>query len=193
MVQPSCYPIPGSQADLPLPLVDPAGMTLSFTLTVSDGQASAATTTTVNVTNVNHPPLAHAGPDQTRNAGATVQLDGTASTDPDSDPLTFTWSQRSGPTVTLSNVHSAIPTFISPQVATSTTLTFQLLVNDGLGGTASADVNVTLLPIDAPPLCTHAKAHPQRLWPPDHKLADVKIVGVTDPDSRKVKLMGDHM
>ena len=80
-------------------------MTLSFTLTVSDGQAGAATTTTVNVTNVNHPPLAHAGPDQTRNAGATVQLDGTASTDPDSDPLTFTWSQRSGPTVTLSNVH----------------------------------------------------------------------------------------
>src|SRR5712691_4031742 len=108
-------------------------------------------------------------------------------------PLTFAWPQRSGPTVTLSNVHSVPPTFVGPQVSISTTLTFQLLVDDGLGGTASADVNVTLLPVDAPPLCTHAKAHPQRLWPPDHKLADVKIVGVTDPDSRKIKLTVTHV
>ena len=175
------------------PLVGSAGITLSFQLTVSDGQASAGTTTNVHVTNVNHPPVAHAGPDQTRNAGATVQLDGTASTDPDSDPLIFTWSQLSGPPVTLSDVHSVTPTFVGPHVATSTTLTFQLLVDDGLGGTASADVNVALLPIDAPPLCTYAKAHPQRLWPPDHKLADVKIVGVTDPDSRKVKVTVTHV
>jgi hypothetical protein len=170
------------------PLAGPAGMTLSFKLTVSDGQASADTTTTVQVTNVNHPPVANAGTDQTRNAGTTVQLDGTASTDPDSDLLTFTWSQTSGPTVTLSDVHSATPTFVGPQVAVSTTLTFQLLVDDGLGGTARADVHVTLLPVEAPPVCTHAKTHPQLLWPPDHKLADVKIVGVTDPDSRKVNL-----
>jgi hypothetical protein len=175
------------------PPVGPAGLTLSFRLTVSDGQASANTTTNVNVTNVNHPPVANAGPDQTRNAGTTVQLDGTASTDPDSDPLTFTWSQLSGPTVTLSNVHSATPTFVGPQVSTSTTLTFQLLVDDGLGGTARADVNVTLLPVDAPPVCTHAKAHPQLLWPPDHKLADVRIVGVTDPDSPKIKLTVTHV
>ena len=175
------------------PLVGPTGMTLSFKLTVSDGQASADTTTNIQVTNVNHLPVANAGPDQTRNAGTTIQLDGTASTDPDSDPLTFTWSQLSGLPVTLSNVHSATPTFVGPQVSSSTTLTFQLLVDDGLGGTASADVNVTLLPVDAPPLCTHAKAHPQRLWPPDHKLADVKIVGVTDPDSRKVTLTVTHV
>jgi PKD domain len=72
------------------PLIGPAGMTLSFQLTVSDGQASTDTTTQVHVNNVNHPPVAHAGPDQTRNAGTMVQLDGTASADPDSDPLTFT-------------------------------------------------------------------------------------------------------
>jgi hypothetical protein len=175
------------------PPVGPTGMALSFQLTVSDGQVSAGTTTHVQVTNVNHLPVAQAGPDQTRNAGATVQLDGTASTDPDSDPLTFTWSQLSGPTVTLSDVQSATPTFVGPHVATSTTLTFQLLVDDGLGGTARADVHITLLPVDAPPLCTYAKAHPQLLWPPDHKLTDVKIVGVTDPDSRKVNLTVTHV
>jgi hypothetical protein len=175
------------------PLVGSTGMTLSFKLTVSDGQASAETTTNVNVTNVNHQPVANAGPDQTRNAETTVQLDGTASTDPDNDPLTFTWSQLSGPTVTLSNVHSATPTFVGPHVAIATTLTFQLLVEDGFGGTASTDVHVTLLPVDAPPVCTHAKAHPQRLWPPDHKLADIKIVGVTDPDSRKVAVTVTHV
>ena len=146
------------------PLVGPAAYDADASqLTVSDGQASTETTTNVHVTNVNHPPVAQAGPDQTRNAGTTVQLDGTASTDPDSDPLTFTWSQLSGPSITLSNVHSATPTFVGPQVTTPTTLTFQLLVDDGLGGTASADVNITLLPSRCPSImyaCEGASATP---------------------------------
>ncbi|HEY7532653.1 MAG TPA: PKD domain-containing protein, partial [Nitrospiraceae bacterium] len=171
------------------PLVGSAGTTLGFELTVTDTSGSnASATAQVDVTNVNHPPVANAGLDQTRNAGAMIQLDGMASSDPDNDPLTFTWSQLSGPGVTLSDIHSATPTFVSPQVSSLTTLTFQLVVDDGFGSTASADVHITLLPVDAPPVCTHARAHPALLWPPDHRLAEVRIKSVTDPDDQKVKL-----
>jgi hypothetical protein len=176
------------------PLVDSAGTTLSFQLTVIDTSGSSASATTrVNVTNLNHLPVANAGPDQTVNARTKVQLDGTASSDPDSDLLTFTWSQLSGPRVTLSDIHSARPSFVGPQVTSPTILTFQLLVDDGFGETASAEVRITLLPADAPPICTQTVAHPARLWPPDHKLADVKIVGVTDPDNQQITLTVTHV
>lgn len=171
------------------PLVGPAGATLRFQLTVTDASGNSANAiTTVQVTNVNHPPVANAGPDQTVKAGTTVQLDGTASRDPDSDPLTFTWSALSGPAVQLSDVHSPTPSFTGPQVMSPTPLTFQLLVEDGLGGTARAEVRITLLPVDAPPLCTQAVASPARLWPPNHQLVDVKITGVTDPDDQQIRL-----
>jgi len=170
------------------PLVGSTGVTLSFQLTVSDGQATGSIATNVNVTNINHPPVANAGLDQTRIGSAQLHLDGTASSDPDSDPLTFTWSQLSGPTMVLSDIHSATPSFTAPQVSSLTTLTFHLLVDDGLGGTAGDDVTITLVPVDAPPVCTQAHAHPQSLWPPDYKLERVAIRGVTDPDDKRVTL-----
>ena len=50
-------------------------------------------------------PVADAGPDQTVIEGTSVTLDGTASTDPDNSPqpLTYQWTQLSGPTVTITD------------------------------------------------------------------------------------------
>jgi len=56
---------------------------------------------------VNHPPLANAGPDQTAECQSQISLDGSKSSDPDDDPLTFEWSVLgttlgTGPTLTAS-------------------------------------------------------------------------------------------
>ena len=74
-------------------------------------------------------PVANAGAAQTgKVAGNTITLDGSASSDPNgikalaltytdatglhpTGPNTFTWTQTSGPTVTLSDVHAVKPTF----------------------------------------------------------------------------------
>ena len=120
---------------------------LTFQLVVNDGLLnSSPDTVNVTVLNViaNQAPIANAGPDQTVNEGVLVTLNGTGSSDPDGNPLTFSWTQTAGPAVTLSNPGSATPTFTAPQVSTSTILTFQLVVSDGTLS-SSDTVNVTVL------------------------------------------------
>lgn len=60
---------------------------LTFQLTVSDGALSGTDTVTVTVEQVNHPPVANAGANQTVQEASTVRLDGSASQDPDGDAL----------------------------------------------------------------------------------------------------------
>src|SRR2546422_7377385 len=80
----------------------------------------------------------HAGPDQTVSEGSPVGLNGAASSDPDNDTLSHSWTQTAGPTVTLSNSNTATPTFTAPQISTSNVvLSFRLTVSDGKGGTAA--------------------------------------------------------
>ena len=94
---------------------------------------------------VNHPPVANAGPDQTVTSGDTVTLQGSG-TDADNDPLKYSWTQTAGPSVTLSDASSPAPTFTAPEVDTETTLTFQLIVNDGKINSEPASVNVIVNP-----------------------------------------------
>ena len=94
----------------------------------------------------NNPPAANAGADQTVTSGALVTLNGSASSDPDGDPLTYSWLQTAGPGVTLSNPAAAQPTFTAPTVSVATALTLQLTVTD-TGGLNSIDsVAITVNP-----------------------------------------------
>jgi hypothetical protein len=87
----------------------------------------------VNVTN-NLPPQANAGADQTVYQGSAVDLDGSASFDPDGTLVNQRWTQISGPPATLSDPTAEIPRFTAPVVPIQgAALTFSLTVTDDAG------------------------------------------------------------
>ena len=94
----------------------------------------------------NNAPVADAGPDQTIDAGDAVSLDGSGSSDPDGDTLTYAWTQTSGPSVTLSDASSANPGFTAPNA--DATLVFSLTVNDGTADSAADTVAITVVAPD---------------------------------------------
>lgn len=99
---------------------------------------------------VDQAPTAKAGSDQAVAAGATVQLDGSASVDPEGAALTYHWQQIGGTAVTLSSATAKKPTFTAPSaLAQNAVLTFQLVVNDGTQDSAPDTVEVTVYPNQA--------------------------------------------
>ncbi len=92
----------------------------------------------------NLPPYADAGPAQIVPGGSEVILPGSG-TDPEGQPLTFSWAQTSGPEVSLSDPASPSPSFVAPEAASEAqVLEFQLVVNDGVHDSAPSSVAVTV-------------------------------------------------
>lgn len=99
-------------------------------LVVFDGQLYSAPDTVV-IQAVNNPPIADAGPDKNGVVGGPVNLNGSGSSDPNGDALTYQWSFGSAPSgsmATISNPSSVTPSF-TPDLPG--TYTIQLVVNDG--------------------------------------------------------------
>jgi hypothetical protein len=105
---------------------------------------------TLEVEEVNVPPNADAGDDQTVQAGDTVTLDGSDSMDPNpDDTLSYSWTETTDSGVSLSDVSVAQPTFTAPDVDSDTTLDFELAVTDDEGASDTDTVSVTVQPPDA--------------------------------------------
>jgi RHS repeat-associated protein len=146
---------PGSKAALsnatvvnPTFVTDEKG-TYVVQLIVNDGTVNS-TPAQVTISDVNSPPVANAGPNQSINVGAIVQLDGSRSTDVDGDPLTYTWAILSAPSgsgATLSSTTAVQPTFVADRVGTYVA---QLIVNDGTVN--SPPSTVTISTNDVPPV-----------------------------------------
>ena len=104
---------------------------------------STADDVTVNAMDifVNTPPTADAGRDQAIDAGSVVTLDGSASSDTDLDPLTYTWSLLSPDDsgAVLSDANAVSPTFTADLPGT---YAVTLVVNDGIEDSAEDTVEV---------------------------------------------------
>jgi hypothetical protein len=90
-------------------------------------------------------PIANAGTDQTVSAGDVVTLDGSKSSDPDGNIVSYLWKQIGDPIVVLSDPNSKNPSFTAPSVTSDTKLTFDLIVKDDKDATSSKSDRVDVI------------------------------------------------
>ncbi len=137
-----------------------------------DGVSYARQVVIITVPDLNSPPVADAGSDQTVEQtspeGALITLDGSESSDPDGDELMYNWNWPGG-------IASGVNPIISlPSGSTLVTLS----VDDGNGGQDTDTVEIivqdTVAPIIDFALITNA------IWPPNHEMVKVAVVNVSD-------------
>ena len=116
----------------------------------ASGAAGSADTAVITVSADNDAPTAEAGSAQTVAEDASVQLTAAASSDPEGQTLSYTWSQTAGTTQTLSATNVAAPTFTAAQAVAQYTSTFQVSVTDGTTAVTDTVVITVTADNDAP-------------------------------------------
>ena len=123
----------------------------TFSLVVSNATVSSpADQVVITVKQVNKAPIANAGTDQSTNEGTLLTLDGSLSSDPDGNPITYLWTAPTG--ITLSSNTAQKPTFTAPEVSVNTNYTFSLVVNDGTFSSTADQVVITVKQVNKAPV-----------------------------------------
>ncbi|MHB8634305.1 MAG: PKD domain-containing protein [Thermoplasmatota archaeon] len=124
-----------------LSIVDSKGDVDQVTRTVNVGPAGPSTDARYVAPNY-AAPIANAGHDFAVAEGSAVRL--TGSGEPANNIASYLWTQRAGPKVRLDNPSSAATDFTAPLVgdAPQVTLTFSLVVSDGVGESPPSVVHV---------------------------------------------------
>ncbi len=127
-------------------------------------------------------PVANAGPDQNDVVlGSLVTLDGRASVNPlPYLPMTYAWTQISGPAVTLSSASAVTPTFTTPVDTTPYTVRFSLIVT--VDGESSLPDTVDITVINRRPV---ADAGPDQNVPAG-AMVQLNGSGSSDPDGHAI-------
>lgn len=124
---------------------------LRFDLTITDG-VSVLTEDVYVIVNDLTPPLelnlANPNP-LTVHSGDQVALTPGIARGGES-PYTYGWTQKAGPTVTLTGSDTPNPGFIAPSVTQSTSLVFQMTVTDAVGNRQTITESITVEPAIAP-------------------------------------------
>jgi hypothetical protein len=182
IVEVSTSGIPSGASMSPsLPVAGESPQTSSFSWTPTQAQAgthfatfivrdqlgaSTQTTVTINVTS-NQPPVADAGEDATVECtgSTTYTLDGSGSSDPDGDDLTYSWTDGNG---------DVVGTTADPTVPVSLgDNTFTLTVDDGNGETDVDEVTITVEDTDGPTITLSGSAI--ELSAPNHDYRTVNV------------------
>ena len=129
-----------------------AGVTYCFVVRAYAGSNESGNSNEVNYQSQqttgddnNQPPVAEAGINKTATTGETVTLNGSGSSDPDNDALSYQWTQKRGPSVILSAANKAQCTFTAPDPGIqATTLVFELTATDS-GGLAAGDTCLVMV------------------------------------------------
>jgi hypothetical protein len=136
----------GSASATPAFAPDLAG-TYTVQLIVNDGTVDGAPDT-VRISTQNSAPVSNAGGDQTVEAGSTVLLSGSGSTDAEQNIVGYLWEQTGGTAVALANPDRSETSVTVPQgLAAGEQLTFTLTVTDAGG---LSDVDTCVIEITGP-------------------------------------------
>ncbi|MFN0137947.1 MAG: DUF1800 family protein [Phycisphaerae bacterium] len=95
-----------------------------------------------NLTNNSPKAMLAVSPTVTPQAGEVLTFDASGSLDPDGDVLKFSWSQLSGEAASFSSLSDSVVSVTMPYVLSNTELVFALSVDDGRGGTSSAETTL---------------------------------------------------
>ncbi len=133
----------------------------TFKLTVHDGKLSNSTSVSIQVSPLAPTPSSNQAPSakitspESATSGDTVTLDGSGSSDPDGDTLSYQWTKTTGPNITLSNTTSSKLSFVAPSVEQSQQISFQLTVSDGGGLSNSTSKSMQISPSELPTPTNH--------------------------------------